>query len=212
MSATLLRIWRGRIRWSDVEEYERYQLATAYPRMTATDGNCGLYLVRRDDGDAAEFATFSLWTSWDAVRGFAGDDPYGVVDLPADERFLVGNWRTVANYDVFKSVPAVADSARIIRVWRGATRRSDGDAYEDYLEKTGFAEYSATEGNRGVYMTRRDVADRAEFCCVSLWESWDGVRAFAGDEPERAVFYPEDDRFLVDRELTVAHYAVFAST
>lgn len=29
--------------------------------------------------------------------------------------------------------------------------------------------------------------------------------------PARAVFYPEDDRFLVDRELTVAHYTIFES-
>jgi hypothetical protein len=38
----------------------------------------------------------------------------------------------------------------------------------------------------------------------------DAVRAFAGDDPERAVFYPEDDRFLVDRELTVSHYTIYA--
>jgi heme-degrading monooxygenase HmoA len=208
---SLLRIWRGRIQRSDVEEYQRYQVGTALPRMSSIDGNDGLYLARRDDGDAVEFATFSLWSSWDAVRGFAGDDPDHVVDLPADERFLVDGWRTVVNYDVFRSVPAT-DSVKIIRVWRGATRRSDGDAYENYLEKTGFAEYSATDGNRGVYLSRRDIGDRAEICCVSFWESWDGVRAFAGDEPERAVFYPEDDRFLVERDLTVAHYTVYAST
>jgi hypothetical protein len=36
----------------------------------------------------------------------------------------------------------------------------------------------------------------------------DAVKAFAGDDPERAVFYPEDDRFLIERDLTVAHYEV----
>ena len=34
----------------------------------------------------------------------------------------------------------------------------------------------------------------------------DAVRGFAGDDVEKAVFYPEDERFLVDRELTVSHY------
>jgi hypothetical protein len=34
------------------------------------------------------------------------------------------------------------------------------------------------------------------------------VTAFAGTEPERAVFYPQDDRYLVERDLTVAHYQV----
>lgn len=44
----------------------------------------------------------------------------------------------------------------------------------------------------------------------SLWDSMDAVRRFAGDDPEIAVFYPEDDRYLVDRDLTVRHYEVDA--
>jgi hypothetical protein len=37
------------------------------------------------------------------------------------------------------------------------------------------------------------------------------VRGFAGDDIGRAVFYPEDDRFLVARDLTVRHYALVES-
>jgi hypothetical protein len=37
------------------------------------------------------------------------------------------------------------------------------------------------------------------------------VQRFAGENPEQAVFYPEDDRFLVDRDLTSTHYEVAAS-
>jgi hypothetical protein len=36
----------------------------------------------------------------------------------------------------------------------------------------------------------------------------DAVRRFAGDDPERAVFYPEDDRYLVARDEHVTHYEV----
>ena len=36
----------------------------------------------------------------------------------------------------------------------------------------------------------------------------DSIRGFAGDDIEVAVFYPEDDDFLIDRELTVTHYEV----
>jgi Antibiotic biosynthesis monooxygenase. len=98
----------------------------------------------------------------------------------------------------------------IVRTWRGWTRAADAAEYERYLLRTGFAEYRATPGNAGVYLTRRDQGDRVEFLLISLWESWDAVRAFAGDDPGQAVFYPEDDRFLVDRETTVEHYEVFA--
>jgi len=43
---------------------------------------------------------------------------------------------------------------------------------------------------------------------VSFWDSWGAVEAFAGQDIEEAVFYPEDDRFLVERDLTVRHYEV----
>jgi hypothetical protein len=43
---------------------------------------------------------------------------------------------------------------------------------------------------------------------VTLWESMDAVVAFAGPRPEQAVFYPEDDRYLVERGLVVDHFEV----
>ena len=96
----------------------------------------------------------------------------------------------------------------IARTWRGATKASDGDAYVEYLRKTGIREYKATPGNKGVIALRRERDGKTEFFLVSLWDSWDAVRAFAGPTPERAVFYPEDDRFLVERDNHVDHYEV----
>lgn len=99
----------------------------------------------------------------------------------------------------------------IARTWRGAVRADDADAYVEYLEATGLSAYRATSGNRGVYALRRIDGDRCEFLLVTLWDDMDAVRAFAGEEPETAVFYPEDDRFLVDRDLVSNHYEVVAS-
>ena len=96
----------------------------------------------------------------------------------------------------------------IARIWRGAVRKADGAAYAAYMQETGIAGYAATPGNAGVWMLRRDVDDRTEFVMFTLWESLDAVKAFAGEHFERAVFYPEDDRFLVERDLTSAHYEV----
>jgi len=96
----------------------------------------------------------------------------------------------------------------IARTWRGATKAQDGEAYLEYLHRTGFAEYRKTPGNRGVLGLRRIVNDRAEFVLVSLWESEKAVRQFAGSDIEKAVFYPEDERFLVDRDNHVSHYEV----
>lgn len=96
----------------------------------------------------------------------------------------------------------------IARTWWGATRAEDADAYLAYLEATGLRAYRATPGNRGAYALRRLVDGRAEFLLVSLWDSMDAVRAFAGPDPERAVFYDEDARFLVARDAHVAHHDV----
>jgi heme-degrading monooxygenase HmoA len=99
----------------------------------------------------------------------------------------------------------------IARIWRGAVRRDDAEAYADYIDETGLAEYAATEGNRGAWMLRRDVGDRTEFVTLSFWESREAIRAFAGDDIDAAVFYPQDDRFLVEREEAVRHYEIVRS-
>lgn len=96
----------------------------------------------------------------------------------------------------------------LARTWRGATKAAQGDGYLEYLRKTGLAEYRGTVGNRGVIGLRRVVGDKAEFLLVSLWESPEAIEQFAGPTPDRAVFYPEDDRFLVARDETVDHFEV----
>ena len=98
----------------------------------------------------------------------------------------------------------------IARIWTGTVRRADGDAYAEYMRDTGVADYARTSGNRGVWMLRRDVDDLAEFVMVTLWDSLDAVVAFAGEDYETAVFYPEDERFLVARDLRAKHYEVAA--
>lgn len=96
----------------------------------------------------------------------------------------------------------------IARIWRGWTRAEDAESYADYIQMTGLAEYTATPGNRGAWLLHRVDGDRAEFLAVSLWESLDSIAAFAGEDIETAVFYPEDDRFLIDRETKSIHYEV----
>jgi len=99
----------------------------------------------------------------------------------------------------------------IARMWRGWVRTADRAAYVDYIESTGMAEYRATPGNQGAWMLARDLGDgRTEIVTLSFWASRDAIRGFAGDDIEQAVFYPDDERFLVDRETTVTHFDVVA--
>ena len=65
-----------------------------------------------------------------------------------------------------------------------------------------------TPGNQRAYIVTRRVDDRTEFLKVSSWDGYDAIAAFAGEDVEQAVFFPEHDRFLVDREATVQHFVV----
>ena len=96
----------------------------------------------------------------------------------------------------------------IARFWHGTTKASKGDAYLRFLEESGIKGYRETEGNRGVYVFRRTEGDRTHFLLLSLWDSLDAVRAFAGPAIERAVYYPEDKDFLLEFEPNVLHYDV----
>ncbi len=100
----------------------------------------------------------------------------------------------------------------IARTWRGATRAADSDRYARYVEDTGLRAFSETPGNLGALLLRRPVDGvgeaTTEFLVVSFWDSMDAVKRFAGPAPEQAVFYPEDDRYLVRRDLSVDHFEV----
>ena len=96
----------------------------------------------------------------------------------------------------------------IARIWRGITRLDDKDIYYDYLLKTGLSEYKETKGNRGVRVLRRVFDNKVEFLLITLWDSWDAIKAFAGEDYERAVYYPEDKKFLLDLDPHVTHYEV----
>jgi heme-degrading monooxygenase HmoA len=99
----------------------------------------------------------------------------------------------------------------VIRIWRGWTRVEDAAAYRDYMTRVALPAYAGVDGNTAVYMTHRHDGEREEFAMITVWESIDAVRRFAGDDPEQAVFYPDDDVYLVDREWTVRHYDVYGS-
>ena len=96
----------------------------------------------------------------------------------------------------------------IARLWHGAVPAAKGDAYAAYLRRTGVTECRATPGNRGVEVLRRTVGGATHFLFISFWDSMDAIRIFAGDDVERAHYYPEDRDYLLELEPTVTHYEV----
>lgn len=95
----------------------------------------------------------------------------------------------------------------ILRSWRGRTRLSDAEAYLAFLNASVLPELQSL-GGRGAYVLRRDDEAGAEFWVLSLWDSLDAVRAFAGPEPERAVVPAEARRLLTEFDPLAVHFDV----
>lgn len=93
----------------------------------------------------------------------------------------------------------------IARTWHGRVPAAKADAYYEYLLRTGIPDYQATPGNRGVLVQRRIDGGEAHFLLTTLWESLESIRRFAGEEYEKARYYPEDDEYLLEREAEVVH-------
>jgi len=55
---------------------------------------------------------------------------------------------------------------------------------------------------------RRVYDDKVEFLLITLWDSWNAIKAFAGEDYEKAVYYPEDEKFLLQLDPHVLHYEV----
>jgi heme-degrading monooxygenase HmoA len=102
------------------------------------------------------------------------------------------------------------EGGMIARLWHGTTQAKHADAYLAYLHETGIPGYRSTEGNRGVQILRRIDGEVAHFLVISHWESFEAIRRFAGEEMEKAVYYPRDREFLLEFEPNVIHYEVAA--
>jgi len=101
----------------------------------------------------------------------------------------------------------MTDESPVVRVWRGVVRTQDRDAYAEYVERTGMREYRETPGNLDAWLLTRDLGDgRTEITTVSRWQSLAAIAAFAGEDVETAVYYPEDDEYLLERDAHVRHY------
>jgi heme-degrading monooxygenase HmoA len=97
----------------------------------------------------------------------------------------------------------------IARTWRGWVRTEQAGAYVEYITGTGLSGYRQTPGNLGAQMWTTDLGDgRTEVMTVSWWSSRTDIEGFAGPGIDVAVFYPEDDSYLSDRDTTVTHYEV----
>jgi heme-degrading monooxygenase HmoA len=97
----------------------------------------------------------------------------------------------------------------IVRKWQARIRTKDERAYIAYIDETGAADIGGTEGNLGFQiLTRRHPDETTTIVMLSWWRDLDAIRRFAGEDYEKARYYAEDDRYLLEMNETVEHYVV----
>jgi heme-degrading monooxygenase HmoA len=99
-------------------------------------------------------------------------------------------------------------SRAIARIWRGRTLAAKADEYQAYLDKSGISRVRATPGNLGVTVLRRNDGEKTEFLVLSVWESVDAIKKFAGEDYQKAVILPRDREYLLEVEPNVLHYEI----
>lgn len=100
----------------------------------------------------------------------------------------------------------------IARIWHGRVPREKADAYMGLMERVALPDYRSVAGNRGAFALRRDDGDVSHVVMVTLWDSLDAVRGFAGDPVDSAKYYDFDAEYLLEREPTATHFRLLPVT
>ena len=96
----------------------------------------------------------------------------------------------------------------ISRMWHGRVPTSKAKAYREFVNARAIPDYRSVKGNLSVHILERAEGDITHFITLTFWKDMDSIRAFAGEDAEKAKYYDEDRDFLLEFEPTVVHYDV----
>jgi len=97
----------------------------------------------------------------------------------------------------------------IARIWSARTSNADNaNTYQNLFPTDALDHLRKLAGFQGAYLLRRDRDTGAEFVAVTLFESLDAVRGFAGDAYEEANVSQPAREVLDDIDERVHHFTV----
>jgi heme-degrading monooxygenase HmoA len=97
----------------------------------------------------------------------------------------------------------------ITRIWHGKTLIKDADEYLNFLLTEGTREYRETTGNLSVRVWQSRESEVCHFWTVTEWQDLEAIKAFAGDDYEKAKYYSFDNGMLLEFEERVNHCESF---
>jgi len=99
----------------------------------------------------------------------------------------------------------------IARIWHGKTSVENFEIYTEFLKRVAIPDYQRTNGFCGFSFLRKMKNGEGHFNLITYWQNLDVVKNFAGEDYQRAKYYPEDKNFLLEFEEEVDHQEVFAT-
>lgn len=163
------------------------------------------------------------------AEAFAKADPYVASGLV--KRWYVREWSTVAGAGASTPIkpnavaadkeqsairvgrkPSPSQDGQILRMWKARSTIEKVGAYVRHATEKVFPALRAIEGHRGAYLLRRSVDGAIELVVLTLWESMEAVRSFAGAEPGKAVVEPEARASLTEFDNSVTHFEIVHCT
>jgi heme-degrading monooxygenase HmoA len=94
----------------------------------------------------------------------------------------------------------------IERHWKGVARKELAHRYEEHLRAETFVQLPAIAGFAGARILRREVDAGTEFLIITVWDSLEPIRQFAGEDVETAVVPAVVRDMMVAFDARVRHY------
>ena len=100
----IARVWLGRTKAEDYDAYLVYLEESGVAELRRTPGNRGVMVLRRLEGDEAEFGVVSFWDSLEDVKAFAGEDVDVARYFPDDEGYLLEFTPRLKHFEVAREL------------------------------------------------------------------------------------------------------------
>lgn len=97
----IARIWHGRTKIEDYENYTEFLKRTAIPDYQKTSGFIKLTFLRNINKNVGHFTLITFWDNLDVIRNFTGEDFEKAKYYHEDKNFLLEFEEEVIHYEVF---------------------------------------------------------------------------------------------------------------
>ena len=81
-----------------------------------------------------------------------------------------------------------------VTAWHGCVPFRHAKGFANHLQKTGVEHAEATPGNLRAYVRRETQGEWEHFFLATYWNDLEAVKAFAGEQYQIAVTYPDDEQ------------------